>query len=137
MTVLAGAITGLLMSCVFIGHAALVLVFYTPQWLLERAKDEDTKGLSRAIVWGAGLAVPVWAALGVAAALLLTATAGGSSDVSSSPTPVYLGVILGLVAFTAPIAVMRMRSIKWHLVVDYAVFLVLFLILLPWLVSVA
>ena len=138
MTALAGTAAGILMALIFVGHAAIVLVYHMPAFAEVRAQREGPSGLPALMVAMAGLSVFIWAALGAGAALLFS-QAEDSFPTGSGvvPSVTYLAVVSALALTTAPLPFAFFWRLRGHLLFEYGVFLVIFGLMVPWLVEAA
>lgn len=122
-------IAGALMGMVFVTHLALLLVYSPPRALRERAAEST---VSKLITMAALVTFLGWNALAIIMAFAAQALlSGDGSELSIAPSPIYLFVVLFVVAFISIPAFIFFRDRKPHLLGEILVFVGVFGFLLP------
>ncbi len=133
---LAGALLGLIMGLIFVGHMTWAVVYFMPDAIERRFSQDDATLLPRVVFLGTAAIVPGLGVVGALLALLSTVLedfAGtGFDPVPSIP---YLIFILMIAVSTAPLALGLLRPIRVHVLFEYALFVGLFGIAIPWLAN--
>lgn len=136
MELLAGFMAGALMALIFVGHMAIVMVYHPPAFLSRWAEREPSRGLAPialSLVTGAML---FWPAVGVGAALLFArAHERFPTDAPGVPSAAYLAVIAAFALVSAPLPFVLLWRLRRHLLFEYAVFLSIFGLMVPWIAA--
>jgi hypothetical protein len=128
-TVVAGMIGGALMGMIFVTHLALLLVYNPPKALMERAVESNVSSLITMLAIGTFL---FWNAIAIAMSFAAEATlTGDTSELSIAPAPMYLFIVLLLVAFISIPAFVFLHDRKRHLLGELMVFVGIFGLLIP------
>ncbi len=132
----AGALLGLIMGLVFVGHMTYAVVYFMPDTIGRRFSNADTTVLSRVVFLGTAAIVPGLGVVGALLALLSTVLedfAGtGFEPIPSIP---YFIFILIFAVSTAPVVMGLLRPIRAHVLFEYALFVGLFGVAIPWLAN--
>lgn len=133
MVALAGGFAGVLMALIFVGHMAIVLVFYPPAFIERHARSERA---GRMPLMGAALgaaSMVFWTGFGVGAAFLFSASEERFPTASAlAPSAAYLAIVAALAFVTAPLPFVLLWRLRRHLLFQYAVFLAIFGLMVPW-----
>ena len=133
MELLAGFMAGTLMALIFVGHMAIVVVYHPPSFLSRWAEREPSRGFVPIAVTMVTGAMLFWPAVGVGAALLFSrAQERFPTDVPAVPSAVYLAIIVGFALVSAPLPSVLLWRLRRHLLLEYAVFLSIFGLMVPW-----
>ncbi len=133
MELLAGFMAGTLMALIFVGHMAIVIVFHPPAFLSRWAEREPTRGFVPIAVTMVTGAMLFWPAMGVGAALLFSrAQERFPTDAPAVPSAAYLAVIAAFALVSAPLPFVLLWRLRRHLLFEYAVFLSIFGLMVPW-----
>ena len=131
---LAGALLGLIMGLIFVGHMTYAVVYYMPDAIERRFSNPDATMLPRVVFLGIAALVP---GLGVAGALLalLSTVLEDFAGTGFEPIPSipYFIFILIIAVSTAPVVMGLLRPIRAHVLFEYALFVGLFGVAIPWL----
>ncbi len=131
---LAGALLGLIMGLVFVGHMTYAVVYFMPDAIERRFSNPDATMLPRVVFLGIAALVP---GLGVAGALLalLSTVLEDFAGTGFEPIPSipYFIFILIIAVSTAPVVMGLLRPIRAHVLFEYALFVGLFGVAIPWL----
>ncbi len=133
---LSGALLGLIMGLVFVGHMTYAVVYFMPDAIERRFRDDDAGTLPRVVFIGIAALVPALGVVGALLALLSTVLVDlvgtGFAPVPSIP---YLIFIMMFAVSTAPVALGLLRPIRSHVLFEYALFVGLFGVAIPWLAN--
>lgn len=126
MAALAGIFAGVIMAMIFLPHAAILLVFNRTftRWPKDAAASSNVAWLLTALAAGSIL---VWAAAGVAAAILFTiAQQYAPTHVPGIPSLAYLGGVLVIVLLAVPWVFILGPRLWRHALFEFAVFVAIF-----------
>ena len=133
---LSGALLGLIMGLVLVGHMTYAVVYFMPDTIERRFSNADATALSRVVFLGTAAIVP---GLGVAGALLalLSTVLEDFAGTGFDPIPSipYFIFILIFAVSTAPVALGLLRPIRLHVLFEYVLFVGLFGVAIPWLAN--
>ena len=122
-------IGGALMGMVFVTHLALLLVYNPPRALMERAVESNVSRLITILAVSTFLG---WNVIAIAMAFAAQATlVGDGTELSIAPAPVYLFIVLFVVAFISIPAFVFFHDRKTHLLGEILVFIGIFGLLIP------
>jgi hypothetical protein len=127
MTLLAGLFAGVIMAMIFLPHLALVLVFSRQFTGWPRAEGDGPSPTAWLLMAFAAGSFLMWAALGVAAALLFTiAQRAAPTHVPGIPSVVYLAGVVFLVLLAVPWVAILAPRLWRHAAFESAVFVAIF-----------
>ncbi len=133
---LSGALLGLIMWLVFVGHMTYAVVYFMPDAIERRFSNSDATMLPRVVFLGTAAIVPGLGLVGALLALLSTVLVDlvgtGFDPIPSIP---YLIFILMFAVSTAPLAMGLLRPIRAHVLFEYVLFVGLFGVAIPWLAN--
>ena len=109
LDILAGMLAGTLMGLIASAHAALLVVYRPPKFLLRRVAEGQGTNLITAVVFGL---VVVWVAVGVLAALLADALISDAAEFALIPSDQYL-VAVAMVLFILGAPVIFVLRDRW------------------------
>ena len=136
MELIAGSVTGSLMTLIFVGHAALVLVHHPPRFILHASRTESSRRNLKIALGTVTGAMIFWPAVGIGSALLFAEIHQTfSTRLPAIPSVFYLLFILVLAIASAPLPILLLRSLKRHVLIEYLLFVVVFGLILPWIVG--
>lgn len=128
---LAGFFAGVMMAMIFLPHAAIVLVF-SPDFSGWPRQDAGASPRAWFVVFLAGVSLVLWAALGVAAALIFTvAQREAPSGIPGIPSLAYLLGVVFVVILALPWVLIFGRRLWKHALFECAVFLAIFGVQIP------
>ena len=131
---LSGALLGLIMGLFFIGHMTYAVVYFMPDAIERRFGGDDGTAPTRAVFLGIAGIVP---ALGIIGALLAIASTALEDLLGTGFAPIpsvpYLVFILMIAVSTGPVALGLLRPIRAHVLLEYALFVGIFGVGIPWL----
>ncbi len=130
---LSGALLGLIMGLIFVGHMTYAVVYFMPEWIERRfGGDDDAARPTRAVFLGIAAIVPglglIGALLALASTVLEDLLGTGFAPI---PTIPYFIFILMIAVSTAPVALGLLRPIRVHVLLEYAVFVAIFGVAIP------
>ncbi len=131
-----GALLGLIMGLVFVGHMTYAVVYFMPDAIERRFSQDDATALPRVVFLGTAAVVPGLGVVGALLALLSTVLedfAGTGFDPIPS-IPDLIGILMIAVS-TGPVALGLLRPIRSHVLFEYALFVGIFGVAIPWLAN--
>lgn len=126
MAALAGIFAGVIMAMIFLPHAAILLVF-NRRFTGRPVDDAASSPIAWLLAVLAGASFLMWAALGVAAAILFTiAQRYAPTHVPGIPSLAYLVGILVIVLLAVPWVFILAPRLWRHALFEFAVFVAIF-----------
>ena len=136
MELIAGSVTGSLMTLFFVGHVALVLVHHPPRFVLHASRAESSRRNLKIAMGTVIGAMIFWPAVGIVAALLFAEMRHTfPTNLPAIPSVFYLLFILASAIVSAPLPILLLRSLKRHVLIEYLFFVAIFGLMLPWIVG--
>ena len=136
MAPVAGGFAGALMALIFIGHMAIVLVYHMPAFVERRAQRDAPSGLAVLALAATTGSMFFWTGFGAGTAVLFSmAEERFPTNSGVVPSAAYLAVIAGVALVSAPLPFVLMWRLRVHLLVEYAVFLAIFGLMVPWIAA--
>ena len=128
LDILAGMLAGTLMGLIASAHAALMVVYRPPKFVLRRIEDGKGTNLITAVVFGL---VVAWVGAGVLAALLADALISNAAEYALVPSDQYLvAVAMALFILGAPV-IFVLRDRWLHGVFSLALAIGIYGLLIP------
>lgn len=129
-----GAMLGLIMGLIFVGHMTYAVVYFMPDAIERRFEENDATALPRVVFMGIAALVPGLAVVGALLALLSTVLESfAGTGFAPIPSIPYFVFFVILAVSTAPVAMGLLRPIRLHVLFEYALFVGLFGVGIPWL----
>ena len=127
MTIVAGFLAGTLMALIFVAHLSIVFVSNPPNFV--KSADGEENSLARVILYMHGAALFTWPAVGILTAVAYAAVSDELHD------GVFIAGVFVVELLMAPVLILLTKGRRLHLLAQFAVFFIIFGLVIPVLVS--